>query len=106
MLSMKRYTLHDIIVHHEQEKYENVVTLFDLVQSLNHNGCCSSTTITNGSHTIVSWLKLVKQGGQNTRTGAAERMTQRNSSTKGVDPGILQTENLFLISIDLIAEAI
>lgn len=75
------------------------MTLLDLVQSLNHNGCCSSTTITNSSYTILSGLKLVKQSGQNTRTGAAERVAERNSSTERVDAGTLQTENLFLISI-------
>lgn len=85
----------------KQKKYANVMTLFDLVQSLNYNGCCSATAITNGSHTILARLKLVEQSGQNTRTGAAERVAERDSSTKRVDAGILKTENLFLISIEL-----
>jgi hypothetical protein len=84
-------------------KFADVIELFDLVQSLNHDDCCSSTAITNGSHTIFSGLKLVEQSGQNTRTGAAERVAERDSSTERVDASILKTENLFLISIALVA---
>lgn len=68
--------------------------LLHAFNSLYHHGGRSTTTVANGGDAIFSWLQLVQQGGENSRTGATKRMADRDGATQEVHIGVLQTEDL------------
>jgi hypothetical protein len=66
----------------------------DPIQLLNNHCSCSTTTVTDGSHTVLSRLQLMEKSDQNSRSRASQGVSQGNGSSKRVDPSILQTEDL------------
>lgn len=72
--------------------------LLDLVQFLHNQGCRRAASVAYGCDTVLARLKLVKQSRENARSGAAERVTERDGATERVDTGVLQSEDLHRVS--------
>ena len=69
-------------------------SLVDLVQLLHNHGASGTTTVADSSHTILASLQLVEKCNQDTRAGATKGVTNGDSTTKKVNPGVLKAKDL------------
>jgi hypothetical protein len=52
----------------------NVRLLVHAIQLLHNHCSCCTTTVTDGSHTVLARLELVQEGDKDTRAGATQSM--------------------------------
>lgn len=72
------------------------LSLVNLVQLLYNHGTSSTAAVANSGDTILTGLQLMKQCDQNARARATQSMSNGDGTSKKVDLGVLQAENLRL----------
>lgn len=58
-----------------------------MFDTLHYHGSCRSSAVAYSRHAVLTRFELMQEGGENSRAGATEGVSERDGTTERVDIG-------------------
>src|SRR6266536_657565 len=92
------YSETKLIKRSNDHNHRNKISKSYTLNPLHNDSSSSPTTITNSRYTILTYFKLVEEGGEDSGSGRTEGVAEGDGAAEGVHTGVLEVEDLCGVS--------